>query len=141
MSSEKLFGDLDPKMKDRVNGILKICGELVATEARRAVQKSPRGGQIYKRPGGKTHKASAPGESPATDTGALVRSITVEPQPERYSVIIKCAPTIAPYAKALEYGTSDGRIQERPFLRPSLKKMAPDVIRLLRKALRETLHD
>ena len=34
-----------------------------------------RSGRIYRRKGGKTHQASAPGEAPAVDTGDLLQSV------------------------------------------------------------------
>ena len=51
-------------------GALVISGEMVATQVRRNIQKSPRGGRTYiKTNPNRVHKASAPGESPATDLG------------------------------------------------------------------------
>lgn len=67
----------------------------------------------------RVHRASAPGEYPAGDTGRLGKSVQIvlsRPGPVLESVIW----TGVSYAKALEYGTR--QIAARPFLRPSLYK-------------------
>lgn len=60
-----------------------------------------------------TNRASAPGDPPAPDTGALRSSITYERAGLRAQVGTNLA-----YAKPLEYGTP--RIAPRPFLRPAV---------------------
>lgn len=62
--------DLARLVERKVNAALIIAGEVVATEARRSVQNSPRGGRTYQLSDPKrTHTASAAGEAPATDLG------------------------------------------------------------------------
>ena len=63
-------------LRRKVEGTLVISGEMVAGRVRKNINKSPRGGRTYiKTNPNRVHKASAPGESPATDLGFLVRSI------------------------------------------------------------------
>jgi len=50
-------------------------GRITQTEIRRLLDTGPKTGRIYSRPGGRRHRASAPGEAPATDTGALAKSV------------------------------------------------------------------
>lgn len=60
------------------------------------------------------HRASAPGEAPATDLGFLVNSISsrmVTPLQGEISISAR-------YAEALELGTR--RMAERPFVRPAI---------------------
>ena len=79
----------------------------------------------------KLHRASAPGEAPATDTGNLVRNIGIS-----YD-IVKEEATIASraeYSAALEFGTS--RILPRPFMRPAFLKNQREITALLREASR-----
>lgn len=73
-------------------------------------------GRIYKR-GGVTHQASRPGEPPAPDTGRLRASVTNEQLPDG-SVQVKVT---APYAVALEFGTS--RMAPRPYVRAAIARM------------------
>lgn len=97
---------------------------ILQKRAREKVMKGPKSGKRYGR-----HTASAPGEAPANETGNLQRSITVVaakagPNPEARVVVN------AEYAKALEYGTKKAgksrnvKIEERPFIRPSIKEMS-----------------
>lgn len=76
-------------------------------------------GRIY-RIGKVEHQASAPGEPPATDTGALVNSIGSE----RVKPMLHRVNVHAEYAAYLEYGTS--RMAPRPFLQPSFEEQRDD---------------
>lgn len=108
------------------------AGELVAGEAKRLVMRSPRGGVVYRKYDPvRTHKSSAPGEPAATDTGMLANSITYELLENEDVVIVRSAAGIAPYARALEYGTADGKIKARPFMRPAIRSMGPKARRLM----------
>lgn len=60
-----------------------------------------------------SHQASAPGESPATDTGFLVNSIKADRQDMTARVFSSLK-----YAFWLEYGTT--KMEARPFLTPAL---------------------
>jgi HK97 gp10 family phage protein len=65
------------------------------------------------------HRASAPGEAPAIDTGHLVNSIQIEKTGQAQRTI-----TVgAGYALALELGTR--RMAARPSMRPALEKEYP----------------
>lgn len=132
--------DLQRLMHRKIAAALLVAGEVVATEARRSVQNSPRGGRTYEKYSPRrTHKASAAGEAPATDLGFLVRSITTEVDESNLTVYVLSAHAIAPYAKVLEYGSMAGGIQPRPFLRPALRKKEKEVTRIVRQAMRKAL--
>ena len=79
-----LYQQFNAALQRHLEANLIIAGEMVATEVRRNINKSPRGGKTYKRKNAngsyRTVKASAAGESPATDLGFLVRSIQTELQ-------------------------------------------------------------
>jgi HK97 gp10 family phage protein len=105
-------------------------------EARRLVLTPPKTG---KRRG--NHTASAPGESPASDTGNLARNIIV--------VAAKPAPVTTAevrartkYAKALEFGTRKaGRsrnviIEPRPFFAPAVKNMKKKVNSIFKEEMK-----
>ena len=61
------------------------------------------------------HRASAPGESPATDTGTLANSI----ESKRYG-LVAVVWTEKKYAKWLEFGTR--KIAPRPFFTPAVEQ-------------------
>lgn len=76
-------------------------------------------GRIYRRPGGGSYQASAPGQPPAIRTGELLRSIS-QPQVSRSGRFLVGTLTIgADYAGFLERGT--GRMAARPFIGPAIK--------------------
>ena len=64
--------------------------------------------------------SSAPGESPAVQSGRLVESLRV--QPLNWHDWALTAGT--PYALALEYGRIDGRIAARPYMVPGAHRIA-----------------
>jgi hypothetical protein len=79
----------------------------MTSNVKRQIQKPPKTGRIYKR-GTRSHRASAPYQAPATDTGTLVSSIYYT-QDGPYSATIGSR---LPYAYHLEYGTM--RMRPRP---------------------------
>jgi len=95
--------------------------EAVHQEAVRRVQNPPKTGRIYRRRG-VLHQASAPGEAPASDTGALVQQSGTRYEPDRLTGIVSFN---ALHAAPLEYGTV--RMEPRPFLRPALATMLPRI--------------
>ena len=76
------------------------------------------------------HTASAQGEPPATDTGFLINSITSIVKKDKGEVVGQVI-TSAPYAKFLEFGTSN--ILPRPFMQPALEKNRPKIRRIFKK--------
>lgn len=81
--------------------------------------------------GARLHRASAPGEPPAIDTGHLVNSIHCEQLgPMRWTVTTgDCE-----YAKALEYGTVN--MAARPYMRPALERWRGPFVDAVREAIR-----
>lgn len=78
----------------------------------------PKSGRTYKRRK-KTHTASAPGEAPAIDTGALFDSLNTEMTGELSAVV----GTNMEYAEALEFGSH--KMAPRPFLGPAFEEAEP----------------
>ena len=100
-----------------VSGAVAKTTVLVESGAKLRIMTGPKTGQIYKvSKTGKKHQASAPGESPATDTGKLANSITSSSENLRGVVDVH-----AEYAEPLEYGTVDGTLAARPFLTPAVE--------------------
>lgn len=131
-TQEAIFG-LDDRLKRGAINALKATGVFMESDAKRRVIKGPKTGKIYSRKD-IFHQASAPGESPASDTGTLVRSITHDVSEQEFEVALHAS---ADYAGHLELGTRN--MEERPFLRPALikntKKITDIFFMLLRREL------
>jgi hypothetical protein len=96
-------------------GVLAATNE-ISNVANELILSPPKTGRIYRRRGVE-HQASAPGESPASDTGALVASSTatvVDLDP----VIRGTANWSSEHAAPLELGTV--KMEPRPFARVAL---------------------
>ena len=97
-----------------------IRGFLVATarDSERAFKEgiaSPKHGRLYRRSGGRTHRASAPGEYPARDSGATERSISSRVRKREATI-----GTSTFYARFLAEGTS--RMAPRRMSRDALEE-------------------
>ena len=137
-----LFTQFSAALQRRIEANLVIAGEIVATEVRRNIQTSPRGGRTYvKTHPNRTHVASAAGESPATDLGILVRSIQTEPDMQNLRIRILSLHSIAPYAKRLEYGDLSSRLAPRPFMFKGLNAKKQQAIRIVQNAVAQATRD
>ena len=112
---------------------------LVLDEGNRLVRSPPKTGRIYTtrfftigRGAGRRvipygsrapHQASAPGEAPANDTGALIASGRVTAAKGTYAAF---AGWQRIYAFFLEFGTD--RMEPRPFIRRALMAMADNIL-------------
>ena len=97
-----------------------------------AIQRGDKTGRVYQR-GNITHRASAPGEAPATDTGTLVSSIYYEPQ----SGLLSMIGSRLAYAYYLEFGTM--RIAPRPSWMPAVEANRDKFNRLVEEGLRRAM--
>jgi HK97 gp10 family phage protein len=130
----KWYGDdilnrLRPAM---MRGVVKGV-ETVRSAAIQSIQSGPKTGRIYRR-GSVIHQASAPGQSPASDTGRLVNSIVTSYQPETLSGTVQAGTEYAPY---LEFGTAT--IEPRPFMRPALLNNAENILEAIANEIRAAL--
>lgn len=108
---DKIVG---PKLEKAINDALNATALFAQGYAQKSILRGKKTGYVYKR-GNITHRASAPGEPPANDTGFLAQNIVSSPVDERqHSVEIR---SNAPYSIHLEYGTMN--MAARPFLRPA----------------------
>jgi phage gpG-like protein len=99
--------------------IVRGTAQNVRTHAIKSVQRGPKTGEVYTKTNPKrTHRASAPGQAPATDTGRLANSLKADIQGIRATVF-----TNVDYAPFLEFGTRT--IEPRPFLFPALEQERP----------------
>ena len=111
----KSFRTISKDMKPELRQVIQGGAQLIRGEAVKSIQSGPKSGKVYQRYNPtRTHKASAPGEAPASDTGNLVNKIIVKNSKDQVQV-----QSNAHYSKFLEYGTS--KMQARPFLFPAYK--------------------
>ena len=90
----------------------------VEKEAKMSIQRGGKSGIVYQRYSPKrTHRSSAPGEPPASDTGILVNNIKRKMDMDKLGGEIRSR---AAYSKYLEYGTS--KMMPRPYMFPALEK-------------------
>lgn len=75
------------------------------------------------------HQASAPGETPATDTGRLVSSIAIDYADRGLTAMVFAG---AAYARYLEEGTPS--MAARPFMQRGLDDKEQEIRRILRQA-------
>ena len=89
----------------------------------------------------KAHHPSLPGNPPAPDTGNLRNSVRYEVYNNDGDVygVVGTTQKDADYGLYLEYGTSDGRIVPRPWLRPAMRKNNDFIRRTIAKAVKDTL--
>ena len=117
-----------------IEQIVKATALNALTDVKKRIQRPPKTGKIYKR-GNISHQASAPGESPATDTGTLVSSIyfTFFSRSNNAAMYAKIQSRL-PYAYYLEFGTM--KIKPRPAWTPATevarKKLDGDIKKLLK---------
>ena len=108
---------LDEQMEVPFQEVVKGGGQLIRTEAIKSIQTGAKSGVIYQMYNPRReHRASAPGQSPASDTGNLVNKIIVK-QKNRNTVQVQ---SNANYSAYLEYGTS--KMEARPFMLPAFEK-------------------
>lgn len=114
-----------PEMVRQVGAALFAAGQEIEVEAALSITR----GAVS----GRAHVASAPGEPPNADTHVLDRNIeTVQVAPLKVEVSSN-----APYAAALEFGTS--KMEERPYMRPAAARKRKEAIALVRAAVKKVV--
>ncbi len=110
-----------------VKPLISSYGRMIQRDIIRSMLE-PKHGQIYYRGNGRYHQASAAGEAPAKDTGALIDSIRVILRDAGWEAAVGSP---QPYAIYLEEGT--GTIRPRPAFRPSLDRYRKPFIESVRR--------
>ena len=103
---------LDAMGGDRLGRAVMAGGFVLETAVKVSMSATSHSGKMY---GG--HRASAPGETPAVDTGVLVNSINTQLVSSSDTEAIAEVGTGVEYAEFLEFGTS--KMEARPFMRPA----------------------
>jgi HK97 gp10 family phage protein len=113
---------LEKDLQEPFREVIKGGAQLIRGEAIKSIQTGPKSGRTYEKYNPRrTHKASAPGQPPASDTGNLVRNIMVR-QVDIDNVKVESNAT---YSSFLEFGTS--KMLARPFLFPATERSRPKI--------------
>ncbi len=107
----------------------------VEREAKLSIRRNPRRGAAYVRYAPERRgRASAPGDAPATDTGALARNITHVIDADGLGASVEAR---AAHSRFLEFGTTS--MPARPFLRPAFERQIGPSMKRIADALRSAI--
>lgn len=126
----RYFERIPEEAEAAVRAVVQATALKVEGTAKERIQRGPKTGRVYPRGKGRVHRASAPGESPATDTGTLASRIYSELRASGHEATVYGAVSYAGY---LEFGTS--RMAPRPYLAPALETHAEEFVRDIEDAV------
>lgn len=136
---KKVLSQLNRLQKDMevpFQEIVKGGGQLIRGEAIKSIQTGSKSGVMYQMYNPRReHRASAPGEAPASDTGNLVSKIIVN----QISQDITSVESNADYSAYLEYGTS--KMEARPFMLPAFEKSKKPIINAVFKRVKNKIEE
>jgi len=136
---KKVLSQLNRLQKDMevpFQEIVKGGGQLIRGEAIKSIQTGSKSGVMYQMYNPRReHRASAPGEAPASDTGNLVSKIIVKQK----SKDITSVESNADYSAYLEYGTS--KMEARPFMLPAFEKSKKPIINAVFKRVKNKIEE
>ena len=135
---KKVLSQLDKLEKDMeipFQEIVKGGGQLIRAEAIKSIQTGAKSGVLYQMYNPRReHRASAPGQAPASDTGNLVSKIIVKNNKDVVRV-----QSNANYSKFLEFGTS--KMLARPFMFPAKEKSKKRIIQITANKVVEAIRE
>jgi hypothetical protein len=111
-----------------VDQAVQATGLEVMSDIKKRIQRGPKTGRVYSR-GTVSHRASAPGEAPATDTGTLASSIVYR----KVAAMEAEVESRLNYATFLEFGTAN--IDPRPSWQPAVDLAQPKLQERVTRAL------
>ena len=125
---------LNKKLRNnKVKEIVTRGTMMVHNEAKQSIMKGGTGRLYEKYEPRRSHRASAPNQPPASDTGFLVSQITMKVDTKLDGSVVGKIISAAPYSKALEFGTT--QMTERPFMQPALEKNKRKIERMFKKGV------
>ena len=108
------------------------AANLVRNTAVNSINQGAKSGVVYEKYNPRrTHRASAAGQPPATDTGYLVSNIFIDVDLDGLGASVESR---AEYSSFLEFGTS--KMAARPFMQPALEENKPKIKRLARQMVK-----
>ena len=139
LNIEKLLAKLEKfgeQIKPDLQEVIKGGGQLIRGEAIKSIQTGAKSGVVYQKYNPKrTHRASAPGQSPASDTGNLVSNIIVK---QKDSNIVEVQSN-ANYSAYLEFCTS--KMQPRPFMFPAFEVSKQPIIQATMNRVKKKIEE
>jgi HK97 gp10 family phage protein len=114
-----------------------VSAKWVEADAKQSILSGDKHGRVYKRGKTVSHRASAPGEAPASDAGRLVNSVNAEAVSNELAAEVHAGGGVVNYARALEFGTA--KMAARPFFQPAAEKNRRRIADRLAKAVRDGL--
>ena len=136
---KKVLSQMDKLEKDMeipFQEIVKGGAQLIRTEAIKSIQTGAKSGVMYQKYNPRReHRASAPGQAPASDTGNLVSKIIVKQKTKNITNV----ESNADYSAFLEYGTS--KMQPRPFMLPAFEKSKKPIINAVFKRVKNKIEE
>ena len=125
---------LEKRLKDnKVKEYVTRGTMMVQNTAKESILKGGTGRSYEKYEPRRTHRASAPNQPPASDTGFLASQITMDVDVKSNGTVVGQIISSAPYSKALEFGTT--QMTERPFMQPALEKNRRKIERMFKKGV------
>jgi HK97 gp10 family phage protein len=125
---------LNKKLQDnKVKEYVTRATLMVQNTAKQSIMTGGAGREYQKYQPRRTHRASAPNNPPATDTGYLVSQITMDVDVKMDGSVVGQIISSAPYSKALEFGTVN--MTERPFMQPALMKNKRKIQAMFKKGI------
>lgn len=115
------LGRITNATEDVIEGAITDLVLLTHSKAVTGIQHGPKSGKTYRR-GNVTHRASAPGQYPASDTGRLATGVLMELPAGNMTGRVG---TNVVHGEYLEFGTS--RMAARPWLFPSFEDATRNV--------------
>ena len=136
---KKVLSQLDKLEKDMeipFQEIVKGGGQFIRGEAIKSIQAGAKSGIVYEKYNPRrSHRASAPGQAPASDTGNLVSKIIVKQKSKNITNV----ESNADYSAFLEYGTS--KMEPRPFMLPAFEKSKKPIINAVLKRVKNKIEE
>ena len=120
---------------DKIKRRLTVGANTIRNTIIKSMAREKKSGKFYRR-GGKTHRASAPGEAPAVDSGELLRAIVFDVRGMEVEIGAEAG---APYAELLEEGTS--KMEARPWLEPAVEKHGGVIVNAVGKTVSKAIEE
>lgn len=135
---ERSTDAIKARAKNEIEKALYASAKRVEGDAKRSILSGEKTGRIYRR-GSIVHRASAPGEAPASDTGRLVNSINsyLNRAAGGLEAFIVAGRGTVRYARMLEFGTI--KMAARPFMFPALEKNKAWISDRIQQAMQKAL--
>jgi len=141
------FDQTPDEVGDAMREGMVAVAQLIRGNAVKAIQRGAKTGRVYKKYNpNRVHRASAPGEAPASDLGHLAGSVQAAPGQDSGDgfVILFGSDGLsvdliarAEYAGYLEYGTS--KMAPRPFMQPTVDAFRDQAGQIIADTMRALL--